>query len=308
MKLPAEAKDERLDRAVTALLKANGYEVSVREVRDALKAGLIRVGGQRRAPATPAPIGDELDLSHFVPRSRAIVAPEPAAIARVSILFEDQSLIALNKPSGMPVAPQTPNERGTLLGAVIALAPEVARAGPPLEGGLGHRLDVETSGVVVFARDPDTRLRVRAAFSANEVDKRYHCLVHDPSRRWTSSDTIEAPLSGRGARVRVSSIEEGGLTAETSINPTGARQDELAWLEARPRTGRRHQIRVHLASAGTPIVSDPVYGVRHPAFPRLALHARSIVLLGRPEIIAPLPADLREPLLELGFGVEVIEP
>lgn len=308
MKLPAGVQDQRLDRVVTELLRASGLEVSVREVRAALKEGRIRVEGRKVPPSSSAIEGADVDLSGFTPRASAQVAPEPELANRVSILFQDEQLIALAKPSGVPVAPLSPDERHTLLGAAIALAPEVALAGAPLEGGLGHRLDVETSGVVVFAKDPQTHARLREAFGANQVEKRYLALVHDPEGRWSEPELITALLSGRGARVRVVSSADEGLAAETRVVPLGESRRGLRWLELWPRTGRRHQLRVHLAYAGTPIVSDPVYGERHSEVPRLALHAAALTLLGRPTILAPLPDDLRAALSSLGFGLEALQP
>jgi 23S rRNA pseudouridine1911/1915/1917 synthase len=308
VKLPAGVQNQRLDQAVTALLRSRGIDVSAREVRAAIKDGRITVDGRRRSPASTPPEGGQLELAGFVPRAEARVHPEPALLERVSILHEDDTLLFLSKPAGMPVAPLSSGERGSLLAAAIAHAPSIASAGPPLEGGLGHRLDVETSGVVVFGKDEAARARVRAAFRACEVEKLYRCLVRDPGGRWALEAVLDAPLSGRGARVRALQAGEGGLAAETRIRPRSAQRGGLRWLEARPRTGRRHQIRVHLASVGTPIVSDPVYGEPHPEVPRLALHALGLSLLGRPMIVAPLPADLRQPLLHLGFEEDEISP
>lgn len=248
-------------------------------------------------------------MDAFIARAEATVAPEPELLARVSILFEDETLLALAKPSGVPVAPHSPDETGTLLGAAIAAAPQVALAGPPLEGGLGHRLDVETSGVVVFAKDRATHLLLRAAFGANEVEKRYLALVFDPEGRWAArgEETVTAALSGRGAKVRVVEAARGALEAETRFVPRGAGVDGMCWIEAQPRTGRRHQIRVHLAHLGTPIISDPIYGERHPLVPRLALHAASLRLLDRPRIAAPLPEDLRLASARLGLSGAALE-
>ena len=306
MKLPSGVQTQRLDRVVTELLRSHGIEVSVREVRAALKDGRIKIDGRRSSPSGTPSEGAPVELDGFVARAEALVAAEPELLDRVSILFEDGELLFVAKPSGMPVAPLVPGERGTLLGAAIAHCEAVAAAGPPLEGGLGHRLDVETSGVVVFAKDPETRKRLRSAFGGCEVDKRYLCLVKDPNARWSKVEVLSTPLSGRGRRVAALEPGHRGLSAETEIHPRGDAQDGLRWLEARPRACRRHQIRVHLASAGTAIVSDPLYGELHPQVPRLALHASALGLLGRPLVRAPLPPDLVGALVSLGFAPEVI--
>ena len=266
MNLPDSAKGERFDRAIRTLLAEQGHDVSVREVRRAIEAGLIRVAGKKIAPGDRASGGEPIDLDRFTPRSEAKVEPEPEL--SVPIIFHDDRLLVLDKPSGMPTQPLSPGERGTLLSAAIAIAPQIAGAGPPLEGGLLHRLDIETSGLVMFALQADLRTELRRAFTEHRITKRYLARVRGTI---TAPCVVEGAIGGQEARTEVEMISPGLVRATT-------------------RYGRRHQVRIHLASIGLPILGDRIYG--DPNFPRLALHASEIELPSRERFLSPLPAEL----------------
>lgn len=287
MRITTAHAGERLDRAIADTLQVDGIRASIREVRRALKDGIIIVDGRRCPPGNRAEAGMRVDLGSFVCRADARIAPDPALLARVTVLYEDDRLLALDKPSAISTAPLVDGESGTLLGAAVAHAPQIAECGPPLEGGLLHRLDFGTSGVVVFAKDAETRRTLRAAFSAHLIEKRYAALVHDPQGELRGDRVIDAPLSS-GTTVK---IAEDGQPASTAITVVRRRADGLVEVEARTSTGRRHQIRVHLASIGAPIFGDERYGIRDQA-PRLALHAAAVSLPDGPTISAPPPADV----------------
>lgn len=301
MRLPDGARGARLDRAVAEALRAEGREVSIQEVRRALQGGKIRVGGARRAPGDRALGGETISIEALVTRAEAQLRPAPELLPRIALLFEDASQLALAKPSGVPVMPLRHDEAGTLLGAAIALRPEIAAAGPPLEGGSVHRLDTQTSGVVLFARTSARRDELRAAFGSGAIEKRYQALVLDPSGACAPGLVIDAPLASRGERVRVVEPEDrGAMTARTEVVAVERLADRWAWVELAAHTGRRHQIRVHLASIGAPIASDPLYGPdAPPGLHRLALHASRLVLPEGPVIDAPLPEDLASVLEHL---------
>ena len=232
--------------------------------------------------------GEHVDLTAFVLRAEAVVAADPALLERCAVLFEDDHLLALDKPSGVPTAPLRPHDPGTLLGAAIAHYPAIATAGPPLEGGLLHRLDTPTSGVVVFAKDPETRAHFRAAFSEGRVTKLYVAVVDDPTAAVTATAVATFSLANAGPRVRRVDHDAPGAQAARTELEVSSRNDRQALVEATATTGRRHQIRVHCAELGAPIAGDDLYGDSASA-PRLMLHARSIMLPGRPDITAPMP-------------------
>jgi 23S rRNA pseudouridine1911/1915/1917 synthase len=302
VKIPAALEGERLDRALQRLLTAQGAEVSVRELRRALRLGTVRVDGRAVAPGARARAEQEVDLGPLVPRASARIGPDAEVLARCRILHEDARLLALDKPSGVPTVPLAHEEPGTLVGAAVAHCPAIAEAGPPLEGGVLHRLDTATSGVVLFAKTVDDRARWRADFFAGRVVKRYLALVRDPGGRLDREQEIEMPLRGAGPRVRTTSPDDPeGQPARTAVRPRRRYADDVLLVEVHARTGRRHQVRVHLASVELPILGDPLYGPPDAAGPgRLALHAASVLLPGQPAIEAPLAADLVAYLERLG--------
>jgi 23S rRNA pseudouridine1911/1915/1917 synthase len=304
VKLSSDARGKRYDHAVFEALEAEGHATSVREVRIALKEGRIQVEGRTKKPGDRASGGEEVLLLDFVPRKEATVEAEPDLLSSAPIAFEDDRLLALNKPSGMPVAPLRAGEKGTLLAAAIAHSNAIASAGPPLEGGLCHRLDIETSGVVLFAKDEAMRDGVRADFGAHRIEKRYFALVADPEGALDDlgekGRTIEGAILGAGERVRV--VDPGlkdALDASTSVHLRERLRGAHRWVEAVTKTGRRHQIRAHLASIGAPIAGDRLYGGPIESYPHLLLHAHRLLLSDGRSIEASLPSELEDVLERL---------
>ncbi len=227
--------------------------------------------------------------------------PKPQAIP-LEILHADEDVIVLNKPSGLVVHPGAGNSEGTLANALLALYPEVAGVGSEERPGIVHRLDKETSGVMVAARSSRAYASLVGQFKRHDVRKTYLGLVY--GRVAEAEGHIDWPI-GRHAtkRKRISTHSKNLKEAETFFRVVES-LPESTLLEVRPLTGRTHQIRVHLAAAGHPIVGDGVYGRRNLAkrYPRLFLHARAISFLHpatgeRLEFAAPLPAEL-EAVLE----------
>lgn len=297
--LPAEAQGERWDHAIRDAIVAAGHEASVREVRAAMKSGAIRVEGRRAVPGGRA----EADVTvhvELVLRAEAELVPDHALAARVERIFEDDELLVLAKPSGVPTTPIRADERGTLLHAAVALAPQIADAGPPLEGGAVHRLDTPTSGVVVFAKDRRTRAMIRNALRAHEIEKRYTAIVHvaralEPGAHFR----VTLPIAQRARRVRAEETKD-GLEAISDVVVTRT-AGERASVEVRTRYGRRHQVRAHLASIPLPIVGDDLYGSASDDG-RLALHASSLRLPDGRTFEAPLPPDFVAMLARAGLG------
>lgn len=223
------------------------------------------------------------------------------------LLYEDADLIAVAKPAGALVIP------GRTADAPPALRQQLESArGAPL--WVVHRIDQDTSGVVVFAKTADAHRALCAAFEARTVRKTYVALAFGdlPGER-----AIELPLTdARRGKARPAAPGEPGKPARTDVTaqrrwrlPAGA----VTLVEARPLTGRHHQIRVHLRALEAPIVGDPLYGKRtlRGAFAgapslRLALHAARLALPDRPPIDAPLPDDLRALIAWLDATAEVL--
>jgi len=293
VKLSAGTAGQRLDHAIAELLCASGQPVSVREVRSAIKEGRILVEGRRSAPGRSAKGSEEISLLDFVPKQARHIAPAPALLERIEVLHEDEQILALNKPSGVHSLPQSHLEADTMLGAAVAHDLSIQSSGPVLEGGAVHRLDHGTSGILVFAKSKAVREQLRSAFRNHEIKKTYLAIVSDPESHWHEPKSVEFALNTSQTKVK---IDETGLKAHTQITPvrTGAKHRTL--IRAETEYGRRHQVRIHLAASGTPILGDQVYG-ELPPISRLALHAARLLLPKGLVITSKLPEDL-ERLLE----------
>jgi 23S rRNA pseudouridine1911/1915/1917 synthase len=223
--------------------------------------------------------------------------PRPQAIP-LEILYADEDIIVLDKPSGLVVHPGAGNAEGTLVNALLARFPEITGVGPEERPGIVHRLDKGTSGVMLVARSPSAYASLLGQFKRHEVRKTYIGLVY--GRVSEAEGHIDWPI-GRHVtkRKRISTHTKSPREAETYFRVLESLPDATL-LEVRPVTGRTHQIRVHLAAAGHPIVGDAVYGRKRLSkhYPRLFLHARSVSFLHpgtgeRLEFTAPLPPELQ---------------
>ena len=271
------------------------------DVRRLLESGRVRVGGRpvgRREKAAPIEAGARIEVAAFATPAERRARPEPDRA--LVVLAEGPGWIALDKPPGVPVHPLRDDETGTLLNALVARRPAVHGVGEGgLRSGVAHRLDVDTSGVVLFATDEPTWQRLRAAFREHRVEKVYRAIVLG---RLEGAGEIAVPLvvaRHRPAYVRVA-----------EPRTPGARRTSLAWralahgrdvtlVEVRPRTGFLHQIRATFAHLGHPLVGDRTYATADPTgAPRHLLHASRIAF---DEITAasPDPPDFARELAHL---------
>ena len=229
------------------------------------------------------------------------------------VLFEDQSVIAVDKPAGLHSAPLRIGETGTLLGLVIERFPEVGTLPgvKPVEPGLLHRLDQETSGIVLVARTAGAFSALRMQFEAGEARKEYQAICRcDPAdaRTSVSMQSRFAPFGPGRRRVRVVLPETRSARALREASPevyvtdarVQARQGDRALLSVEIRSGFRHQVRAHLSHLGFPIYGDALYGVPVPAgaADRMYLHASGIsfrhpVTGEQVRIVSPLPPEFR---------------
>jgi 23S rRNA pseudouridine1911/1915/1917 synthase len=288
LQLPAAATGRRLDVVVGEVLG-----LSRARVKSLFETGAVRVDGRRPSKGDRATAGArvEVELTEEAPA----LVPEP--LLPLSVLYEDAWLLALDKPAGMPSHPLKPGETGTAANALVARFPEVATAGEdPREGGLVHRLDIETSGVLLAARDRESWEAVRALFHERAVDKRYWALVAGPIG---DEGTIELPLRHKG-ETRVEPALDGGEAGRDALSHFRVlhRAGELTLVEVRILTGVLHQVRAHLAAIGAPVVGDALYGGRPlPGLTRFFLHARSLGLVhprtaSAIHVQSPLPEEL----------------
>jgi 23S rRNA pseudouridine1911/1915/1917 synthase len=289
--MPEDAGN-RLDRLVA--LRAS---IGRRRARELCDAGSVLVDGRRgRAADTVAP-GASIVLD--LPSEHA----EPDRTLALDVRFETSSVVVAHKPAGLPTAPLRPGEVGTLANALVARYPEMKHVGQrPREPGLLHRLDTQTSGLVVACRTPEAFRRLDSALRRGKLEKRYLAIAAGSLGDEGEIDDALAPDPRRRGRVRTAAPEgsgyaRGSLTRYRVLE----RRGPLVLLELRMSRGFRHQIRAHLAAVGAPLVGDALYG--GPSWPehpeRHALHASYVAWAGDGtlagfDVEAELPPDMRE--------------
>ena len=297
---PADA-GERLD----GYLASRELPFSRSQLKRRIDEGEVTVNGEAVKPSRKLRAGD---LISFAPPPAVPVALAAEAIP-LKVLHEDAHLIVVDKPAGMVVHPAAGNPGGTLVNALLAHCTDLAGIGGELRPGIVHRLDKDTSGVLVAAKDDATHAALAALFKKKDLLRLYDAVVAPAPR--AASGTIRT-LYGRHPtqRKRFTSRVAAGKTAVTHWRVV-ERLGEAALLECRLETGRTHQIRVHMAESGHPVLGDRTYG-RSPralrelaeALGRQALHAR-LLRFRHPatgetvDCAAPMPADLQALLARL---------
>jgi 23S rRNA pseudouridine1911/1915/1917 synthase len=264
------------------------------QVRKAIDAGGARVGSFRRKAGYKVKPGDRVHVEYEIPEPEGPLVPQPIPL---KVIFEDQDVIVIDKPPHLVVHPGPGHPSGTLVNALLYRFPEVSVIGPPDRPGIVHRLDQDTSGVMVAARSLRAYAFLRDQFKRRVVWKTYLALVW--GRMSETSGKLSWPLGrhpkeGRRISIRTRSPKR----AETFFQVQRAFKDTTL-CEVKPVTGRTHQIRVHMAAAGHPVCGDPVYGRRREPrdFPRIFLHAHTLSFL-HPEteerlaFASPLAPDL----------------
>jgi 23S rRNA pseudouridine1911/1915/1917 synthase len=269
-------------------------------LRRLFEEGAVQLGGRTARKGDRVQAGQTVQV--WVSPEQPTVAPNPTL--PLVILHTDEALVFADKPAGMPSHPLKAQETGTLANALIARYPECAAASKdPREGGLCHRLDIDTSGVLVGARTREAWTQLRAQFSRAEVDKRYLALVAGPV---ADSGEVDLPLHHRATRV-VPRPDGRAARAAKSLFRVLARGGEYSLLEVQLVTGVLHQARAHLAAIGAPVLGDTLYGGRsEPDLPHFLLHAQSLEvthpLSGRRlKVKSPLPREFQLALEKRGI-------
>jgi len=300
--VPEDAAGTRLDRFAAASL-----EGSRQKVMEAIDQGLVRVDGRRARKGQPVEAGQVVTVR--LPRAGEALVPQPEQ--PLDVVFEDASIVVVSKPSGVPTHPLQAGETGTLANALVARFPDCGAAGlDPREGGVAHRLDTPTSGLLVAARTRDAWEALRAQFAARTVRKEYLALaagaVYGPVE-------VEVPIgSDPGTPGRMRTVVQERLAerknARDAHTLVEVERRFPGWTLVRCTitTGVMHQIRVHLAHLGSPVAGDDLYGGARPkGLHRLFLHAARLAfahpVTGAPlDFESPLPPDLDEILRSLG--------
>jgi 23S rRNA pseudouridine1911/1915/1917 synthase len=292
IRVPDDAAGLRLDRFLAGL-----PEVSSRSAAERLlDTGSVLVDGAAAEKSRRLTGGEELTLR--VPESTAEGPLDPEDVG-LQIAYEDDHLLVVDKPAGVVVHPSAGHGTGTLVHGVLALG---AAGGEEDRPGIVHRLDRDTSGLLVVARSDEAHTRLKRLVQRRELEREYLTLVRGRPR--SRAGRIEAPI-GRDRRDPTRHSLETDRPREAVTHFELVEQiDQHALLRVRLETGRTHQIRVHLASIGLPVVGDSVYGAPDPALGRQFLHARRLAFThpftgGRVEVESPLPADLTRYLEDL---------
>ncbi len=263
---------QRLDLFLTELLP--GYSRS--RLQSLIKDGLVTVNGLQAKKAGQIVEKGMVVVVDLPPLKPSALQPEPIPL---DIIFENNDLIVVNKPAGMVVHPSAGHNSGTLVNAVLAHAPDIQGIGGEIRPGVVHRLDKDTSGLILLAKNDRTHRFLQEQFRSRAVQKIYLALVDGAPP--TGSGVIEAAI-GRDNhnRKRMAVVPpHRGREAVTEYHTLEAFA-EYTLIEAHPVTGRTHQIRVHLAFIGCPIVGDTVYGKKKPSakIKRHFLHAARIAI------------------------------
>ena len=294
--LPEELQGLRLDQALARALP----QYSRARLQSWIEAGAIHVDGRRPRAKDKVVGGERVEIEAQL-EVDAQVAPEAMPL---EIVFKDRALFVINKPPGLVVHPGAGNTRHTLQNALLALDPKLAVVP---RAGLVHRLDKDTSGLLVVARTPEVHTTLVAALAEREIERHYIALC---SGVMTGGGTVDEPIGRHRSQRTKMAVRSDGRPSVTHYRLM-KRFRAHTLLHVQLESGRTHQIRVHLAHIGYPVVGDPVYGGRRrfpaaaspaliaelEAFTRQALHAARLKLAhpttGKEvEWEAPLPADM----------------
>jgi 23S rRNA pseudouridine1911/1915/1917 synthase len=288
---------ERLDKFLVSRLP----EFSRTRLQSLIKDGLVSVDGLPAHKAGQVLVPPARILLSLPPPAPSSLVPEDIPLA---IVFEDDDLMVVDKPAGMVVHPAAGHSAGTLVHAALAHAPQMEGVGGERRPGVVHRLDRDTSGLILLAKNDQAHRWLQDQFRLHRVSKVYLALVD--GRPPTPVGRIEAPV-GRDPhrRKQMAIVRDGKGRQAASEYRTLEQFPDHTLLEVRPVTGRTHQIRLHLAFIGCPVAGDAVYGRRHPSLPlaRQFLHAASLVIrlpgADKPTTFqSPLPPELSS-LLDL---------
>ena len=305
--VPVESAAERLD----LFLRTHCPQHSRSSIQALIKAGAIRVNGKKTRPAYLVQPGDEIAVELPEPEP-STVRPEPLPL---SIAYEDDDLLVVNKAAGMTVHPAPGATEGTLVNALLHHCRNLSGINGALRPGIVHRLDKETSGLMLVAKRDAAHRTLAASLQAHQIERRYAALVWGVLRE--ENGRIEAPIGRHPKSRKKMAVVEDGRAAATHFSVV-EHCPFTTLVKCRLETGRTHQIRVHLAHIGHPVFGDPVYGGRDQArgvrpeyhrqanwmlslIKRQALHAKKL-RFAHPttgemmEFAAPLPEDFQAAL------------
>jgi len=287
----------RLDQFLAKRL----LEYSRSRLQQLIRGGFVRLNGTTSRPRQIVRVGDKIDLTE-PPMEKIDLRPEPIPL---KVIFEDNDLIVINKPTGLTVHPGAGQREHTLVNALLSHCATLSGIGGKERPGIVHRLDKETSGCLVVAKNDIAHRELSKQFAARTVEKIYLALVAGKLRKPTG--LIEENIGRHPVhrqRMRVTSVR--GRTATTEYRVIRS-SDQASLIECRLHSGRTHQIRVHLHHLGHPVLGDKMYAPRFAKnFPRQMLHAWKLGFRHPgtgdwKNFVAPLPDDFDEAIAATGL-------
>jgi 23S rRNA pseudouridine1911/1915/1917 synthase len=289
--LSVEASSTDRNKRLDQFLRERLPQYSRARLQDWIEQGRVLVNGSPEKRSFLLKGAERIDVE---PAERPPLRATPEDLP-LEVLYEDADVIAINKPAGMVVHTGAGQHSGTLVNAVLHRFGKLSTVGGDLRPGIVHRLDRFTSGVILIARSDTAHRHIAEQFASRQVEKIYLALVHGRVKK--DQGSIATPIARDPIRrTRMTARLASGRQASTSYQVL-KRFDKFTFLEVKIGTGRTHQIRVHLASIGHPVVGDKLYGAPASALGRYFLHARQITFTSpstgeRITLTAPLPADL----------------
>lgn len=292
----SSAGRQRLDQNVLEHIGGLSRSAAQRLIRE----GLVAVNGiPSTKPGIEVTSGDRIAVA--LPSALEAGSPGVELAGEFDVVYEDAHLLVVNKPPGLPVHSGAGHPSGNLVNVLLTSRPEIASVGQPDRPGIVHRLDKDTSGLLIVAKSAEAYEALARMIKAREIKRRYTALV--AGNVAPDSGVIDAPIGRDPSNRTRQAVVRGGKTARTKYS-VRKQYNGFALLALALETGRMHQIRVHLAAAGYPVAGDPVYGGSGTAVPGLSrqfLHASSLEfnhpVTGKPlTFTSPLPEDLRAAL------------
>ncbi|MCX7780361.1 MAG: RluA family pseudouridine synthase [Negativicutes bacterium] len=289
------AVGERVDVYITRSVSS----LSRSHVQRLIAEGLLTVNGKQAKANYKLADGDEIELT--------VPSPEPVEVVaediQLDVLYEDQDVIVINKARGMVVHPAAGNYSGTLVNALLGRCDDLSGINGEIRPGIVHRLDKDTSGVMVAAKNDRAHISLAEQIKERTASRKYLAIVHGNIAQ--DQGVIEAPIGRHPTERKKMAVRSGGKEAVTRFRVL-ERFGSYTLVECKLLTGRTHQIRVHMAYINHPVVGDPVYGPKNPHFDikGQALHAAELSfnhpVTGETMIFtAPLPEDMQKILTRL---------
>jgi 23S rRNA pseudouridine1911/1915/1917 synthase len=289
---------EKPYKRIDAFLSEKFPQLSRSKLQKLIETQYVLVNGKIEKPGHSLSTGDSVQVDLSPLRSEN---PGPEQIP-LNIIYEDKDVIVIDKPAGLTVHPVAGRVQNTLVNALLARYPGLANTGDPMRPGIVHRLDKDTSGLIIIAKNQEARDNLVEQFKNHRVKKGYIALVNGILK--PEKGAIEAPIGRHPVDRKKMAVVEHGKESRTGYRVIKY-INHFTLLEVSPETGRTHQIRVHLAAIGHPVIGDAVYGTKSSMIKRQFLHAFKLGFYlpssGEfKEFTSELPLELKEVLESLG--------